>query len=298
MYCSSLTSILLPGDKIADKYSFVNIYDRSKRISIIQDIKHCLKKLRNGIESSKDGHKSERSKGRYLMLNGKAILWNHFEQAFEFNDQLGLRIHPKLTKDHIDLTPVSKMRNELATSVLDRNMLYLMKSYQATLSEPEILESTIKLLETSSVLVDIFSDKNRPIRNNDRRLEQLEGCLKFFKEWELEVSKSDTLSERKNLLSRECREDMTSSILGFISLVERVLQDGHTITPGWLNSDLVENFFCQQRGIRNGCNTNPTLSQYGPAVNAICFGQTTVSNKSNSGDTSAVSKASVPHIIK
>lgn len=39
-----------------------------------------------------------------------------------------------------------------------------------------------------------------------------------------------------------------------------------------------------KRGIRNGLNTNPTLSQYGPANTAIILGQSTVSSRSNSGN--------------
>ena len=51
---------------------------------------------------------------------------------------------------------------------------------------------------------------------------------------------------------------------------------------GILTLDIVENFFCQQRGIRHGCNTSPTVWQYGAAVNVICLDQTTLSRKSNS----------------
>jgi hypothetical protein len=55
-------------------------------------------------------------------------------------------IHKKLTEDHFTLTPVSKMRNQLAIDVLDKNMLFLMKSYQATLQDPERLSSAISLM--------------------------------------------------------------------------------------------------------------------------------------------------------
>jgi hypothetical protein len=38
------------------------------------------------------------------------------------------------------------MRNQLAIDVLDKNMLFLMKSYQATLQDPERLSSAISSL--------------------------------------------------------------------------------------------------------------------------------------------------------
>ena len=38
-----------------------------------------------------------------------------------------MSLHHKLTVDHFNLDPASKMRNHLAEDVLDRNMLALMK---------------------------------------------------------------------------------------------------------------------------------------------------------------------------
>jgi hypothetical protein len=56
-----------------------------------------------------------------------------------FNLQNGFGIHHKLTDEQFTLTPASKMRNQLAIEVLDRNMLYLMKIYQTALQDPERL---------------------------------------------------------------------------------------------------------------------------------------------------------------
>lgn len=41
--------------------------------------------------------------------------------------EFSLSLHEKLTMDHFELDPASKMRNHLAEDVLDRNMLNLMK---------------------------------------------------------------------------------------------------------------------------------------------------------------------------
>ena len=56
----------------------------------------------------------------------------------------------------------------------------------------------------------------------------------------------------------------------------------------FLNSDLLENSFCQARG-GNGQNSNPTYSQYGPTMNSILLGQTSSTTKSNTGETSSFS---------
>ena len=48
------------------------------------------------------------------------------------------------------------MRNGLASDVLNSEMLYLMKLYQGTLDNLARLASTVKLLENTSILVNIF----------------------------------------------------------------------------------------------------------------------------------------------
>jgi hypothetical protein len=84
------------------------------------------------------------------------IVWSHWEEAYKFNIKDGFPIHRKLTEEHILLTPVSKMRNGLASDVLNSEMLYLMKLYQGTLDNPARLASTMELLENTSFVLGIW----------------------------------------------------------------------------------------------------------------------------------------------
>jgi hypothetical protein len=93
--------------------------------------------------------------------------------------------------------------------------------------------------------------------------------------------------QKRELLTKEAREDIKAYILGLLAIVKQVSARGISVKPGYVNSDLVENFFCQQRGLRNGMCTNPTIAQYGPGVNAIVLGTTSVSRKSNTGGAKA-----------
>ena len=62
------------------------------------------------------------------MDKGKYILWEHFVNVFEYDQgEMSLSYHEKLTLNHFQLDPASKMRNKLAEDVLDKNMLNLMK---------------------------------------------------------------------------------------------------------------------------------------------------------------------------
>ncbi|CAC5364212.1 unnamed protein product [Mytilus coruscus] len=72
------------------------------------------------------------------------------------------------------------------------------------------------------------------------------------------------------------------------------LGKGNSISPAFLNPDLIENHFCQKRGICNGQNTNLTIKQYGPSNNAIILGQCTMSTKRNSTIEATLFKATTP----
>ena len=186
------------------------------------------------------------------------------------------------------------MRNRLAEQVLDKDMLFLVKSYQATLDQPEVLASTVQFLENTSVLVDIFTDRRPICETTDRRLQQLGNVLNFFNTWESDVTKSVLYTPAKHLLPQETRDDLNSSIVGFTMMCSDLLGKGDSITPAFMNSDVVENHFCQQRGTCNGMNTNPTLAQYGPSNTSICLSQSSISSKNNSGIKAENFKATTP----
>ena len=60
----------------------------------------------------------------------------------------------------------------------------------------------------------------------------------------------------------------------------------HHIITKKINSDVIENIFCQQRGVCNGNNTNPTYYQYLNNINTIILGQQSVSKSANAASSS------------
>ena len=200
------------------------------------------------------------------------------------------------TKEDIELTSSSKMRNPLAEQVLDKDMMFLMKSYQATLNDQERLSATIQPLENTSPLVDLFRD-TRPIRDpTDKRFSQLDEVhvLRFFSDWERSIGKSVKYTTTKHLLPQGTRDDINSTINGFQSLCRALLGQGDSITPACVNSDVVENHSCQQRETCNGLNTNPTLAHYRPSNTSICLSQTSVSSKGDASTKALNFKATTP----
>lgn len=66
------------------------------------------------------------------------------------------------------------------------------------------------------------------------------------------MAKSDNAKNKKaELMTAETREDLESSLIGFDQMCRHVVSRGIVIIPGLINSDPVENLFCQQRGIKH-----------------------------------------------
>jgi len=86
----------------------------------------------------------------------------------------------------------------------------------------------------------------------------------------------------------ETREDLDFMFYGVMSFIQFSVEEIHTeIVPGRLNSDIIENIFCQQRSLYHGPTTNPTYNSYRTGINSVILGQSLVSRKSNSGGSCA-----------
>lgn len=267
-----------PTDAKEKQFTVTNPFYPSQSVTMIMDYSHNMKKLRNNINSS--GNKSFST--RQLTKDDQLIVWDFWIEAYTWDKQFNtpIRVHQKLTDEHIFLNKTSKMRNHLAEQVLDRDMLNLMLRYQESLINGSRLNFTIQLLQHTSKVIEIFRDRRPVTAINDQRLADLLLFEKWLQEWYDSVSKHQELSasERsKRFITRETHSDLVSMVHGFLSICKRRVQnDKKSVTPAGINSDIVENFFCIQRTINHGSNSNPTVHQYKYAINATVLGQNSV----------------------
>lgn len=282
-----LFKILLPDFKTSNPTTcaFRNIFSPKSHemLFFIMDISHTVKKIRNNVSKSGD---SEFCKRR-LKHKDKFIEWSHFRQAYLWDiSKNPFPVHHRLTQEHIFLTSENKMRNHLAEEVLNSDMLHLMKLYKESLGEAgNKLDATIQLLENTSVLIKNFKD-SRPITDSsDERLKENHDVLQWFVEWENMIKSDKEISNKEtHLISHQTREDIISSIMGFEEMCYYKFKSSNSsIIPSRVNSDVIENMFCQQRTLHNGANTNPTYLGYCNAVNSVILGQASISRKSNTG---------------
>ena len=194
----NFTNMMFPSDPKLYNFCAVNPFFPQQKLPIVQDIKHCLKKIRKAILSSSEKVNAHRC----LVLHEKTILWDHFIQTYEFNNSYQLRPDIKITRNHIFPSQTDKMRNHLAEEVLNGTFLELMSKYQMTLTDSGSLNSTMELLENTAVLIDIFNNDHHSVDSvNDPRIEKLLKVLHFFTEWESEFE--DPKDRNKHLMSRE-----------------------------------------------------------------------------------------------
>jgi hypothetical protein len=265
-------------------------YDPS--VVFIMDPSHVFKKIRNNILKSGIGKGFSRT---LTLPNENVIHWKMWENAFSWDKSNALQIHKKLTNDHINLTSQSKMRNHLAEEALNSEMLHLMQEYQKSLTNQTVLDGAVELLGKTACMINIFKDK-RPIATvSDIRLEQLQEVSMWFDQWAEGV---DMFKNKAVLLmSSQCLEDIKSCLIGFTELCRLLLlRKEMEVIPAMVNSDIIENMFCQQRASYNGANTNPNALQYRHNINSIILGQTVVSQKSNAGK--SVIKSPIINYIK
>ena len=266
--------------------------DRSRKMILIMDFSHVVKKIRNNMFSS-GPHGT-----RYLMLpTGKAIEWQHWVKAYSWDQKSPIQIHRKLSKEHIDLNSKTKMRNHLAEQVLDKDMLQLMLEFQKSEGANGChLDGTIQLISATSEIISFFRDTRPLLSPDDVRMDKIQAALTWFLEWEQTIlSDSDLTAPQRNrkLMSDKTRDDLASCVHGFQELCLMWLKKfpDNSLYQHRINSDVLENSFCQQRGLHNGANTNPNLLTYSKTNNSITLGQATISKKSNTSGRSTGAKA-------
>lgn len=279
------------NDAECKNYLSPNLTNMSRKIAHSQDFSHNIKKLRNAVLSS--GLQKQHT--RYLRKGDQFLVWEMWLDAVKWDEQTNSRrVNKNITTSHMYPDSAEKMRNHYAEEMLDQNFLYLMRAYQKSLRNGSVLNSAIDFLEQTSLLISIFRDR-RPISSvKDNRLSALKGIREWFREWKKEIEGRDDLSPKekeKSLPSKKCLCDHESLISTFIEICHIHLKDfpSSCVYPSRFNSDVIENNFCQVRGIHNGNSTNPTYHSYSNTMNSVILGQSAKSRgrKCNAGQLAA-----------
>ena len=88
--------------------------------------------------------------------------------------------------------------------------------------------------------------------------------------------------KKRKLVTQESRDDICSMIIGFEELCNLRISQGHFVRPSFINSEIVENIFCQERTMA-AANTNPDVHLYQSNLTSVILCENIISSHSNCG---------------
>ena len=149
-------------------YKTLNVYadDGDERyIHFICDQSHIIKTARNNLS-----HSSFDQSSRLMWNDGNYIFWGHVSKLIHDDLERGLKLCPKMSIEHVSLTPFSRMNVRLAAQVLSESVF----SALSTFGPPES-----KATAEYCLMFDKFFDCMN-VRNSAETVSKRKSFLKPF----------------------------------------------------------------------------------------------------------------------
>ena len=267
------------NDDVDVIYRARNLYSTDGRfVYFVADQPHLLKTLRNCLASSGDGKLT-----RLRWNNGSFLLWSHISKLFYEDIECGLHLLPKLTHDHVKLTPYLKMNVRLAAQVLSTTVGTILNAYG-----PPDAKETARFCLMMNNFFDIVNIRNtteythklnpnlEPISSpDDPRLSWLQNdFLNYFKDWlksiEDRPGNYDQSERAKMFISWQTYEGLKITVNSIVECVKFLLHNricGYVLTEKFCQ-DLLENYFGRQRSM-GARKDNPSVRDVGYNDNTI-----------------------------
>ena len=246
-------------------------------VYFISDVPHLLKTSRNCLSNSGSGKRT-----RYMWNNGYFLLWNHIADLYNEDRECGLHWFPKLTPEHIKLTPYSIMNVKLAAQVLSSRVSKIVSTYgpptsQGTANFCLLMDTFFDIMNIRHIHSHEFEQKPSLIpfsSVDDPRFSWLRNVfLQYFEDWltSIEQREGNFTKKDKNrmFISRETHEGLKITVNSIIEATQFLLQHEvkYVITERFCQ-DPLENYFGKKRasGARKD---NPSVRDFGYNDNAI-----------------------------
>ena len=228
------------------------------KVYVVFDVPHILKNVRNNLQRHD------------IQVDDGTARWTHIQQFYHADKMSPIRLAPKLTDRHIDVTSTEKMRVSLAAQVFSHSVAAGIKMRVMTNELPSEATFTADFLENMDKLFDLLNSRvmksDRPARYAVTAVNSNLGDLLALKTW---VEKWIFVGARaqSGIL---CHWGLQTSILNIHAMCQELLQEGFKfVCTARFNQDCLENFFAGLRS-KQGWNENPTPFQFTSAFrNAV-----------------------------
>ena len=173
-------------------YRVKNMFAMYHYIYFFSNAPHLIKTSRNCLYHSGAGNCT-----RYMWNNGFELIWGHIMDIYNMDQDSGLHLLPRLSYDHVKLTPYSVMRVNLAAQILSSTMAVVLQNYgppnfQGTARYCDMID---KFFDCANVRNSTESERTRknfhkPYTSvDDERFEWLEkDFLGYFAAWKQSIN--------------------------------------------------------------------------------------------------------------
>ena len=228
-----------------------------------------MKTARNCLLNSGSG-----SSSRFMWNCGMHILWKHVAQFYYADADSDLKLLPKLSYEHMNLTRYSCMNVRLAVQVLSETMGNVLKEFG-----PPEAAATAQFCKMMDQFFDCTNVRNtkehtskrkpflRPYTSiNDERFVFLEKFLQYFRNWKASIEAgypnlNDT-EKSHAFISWQTYEGLQITCNSLISCVRFLLNQGfsYVLTENFCQDDLERNFGGQRSC--SGRKDNPNVQSF------------------------------------
>lgn len=193
-----------------------------------------------------------------------------------------LKLIPKLTPQHVHLTPYSKMNVRLAVQILSATVSKVLREYY-----PAGTSGTSSLCHFVNRFFDCLNASNshehfrtrnefcKPFSDiNDSRFDWLKNdFLGYLRNWKQSIRERpgdySQSARDKMFLSHQTYKGLIISVNSTIEATKYLLNSGMSyVFTQRFNQDLLEEYFGRQRSLGRR-NDNPTVQQFGYQANTI-----------------------------
>ena len=219
---------------------------------------------------------------RLMWNDGKEILWSHIFKLAQDELERDIKLAPKLTMEHVDLNPFSKMNVKLATQVLSQTTANILFNYYPveTHGSAEFCQQMNKFFDCLNVRnqTEFVKQRNENVApykdKDDDRLEWLTAdFLKYLQDWKKSTENRkgnfSPKDRQKMFLSQQTYEGLQITAKSTVEIARFLLSSGMKfVLTEKFNQDVVEEYFMCQRSLGRRSD-NPDIYQFGYQDNTI-----------------------------
>ena len=238
---------------------------------------HTLLKLPETVLSNSGSGRAT----RYMWNSGFFILWSHISKIYDEQLQSGLKFVPKLTSDHIYLTPYSVMRVNLAAQVLSDTVGNVLRQFgppeaTGTANFCLMMDKFFDCLNVRNTVEHEFKRKPflKPYDSvDDERFAWLDKFLEYFRLWKESIEERPgnftQNAKSKMFISWQTYEGLQVTVHSFKEVVKCLLESGvKYVLSERFCQDALENYFGRQSAIGRR-RDNPSVRDAGYNDNTI-----------------------------